>query len=304
MVKLKKKPPEPKETAQCTRCGKIKVSTEFYISHSEVNKYTGKMPICKDCIEKLYDFYLNKYNDVKRAVREMCGLLDIYFNEVLFNAAQQQSKMQNNNTMRIYMQKVNSLKEYKGLTFDYSETIRQEVIEGKKTPKKANIDFEITKDIILKWGDTYNKEEYMRLEDFYNRMKDMNAIETPQEEEYLKKLAILSINMDKELGNGNFSNAKGLGELFSKFMADSKFRAMDKTDADKTGGIRNFSTIYQEVESDDFIPPWENYAKVLKVGQDIVDKTIMHIENFTLRLNKAERMSEPPIDTPKVDKED
>ena len=30
----------------------------------------------------------------------------------------------------------------------------------------------------------------------------------------------------------------------------------------------------------------------------------MHIENFTLRLNRAERMTEPPIDTPKITQED
>jgi hypothetical protein len=71
-------------------------------------------------------------------------------------------------------------------------------------------------------------------------------------------------------------------------MADSKFRAMDKTDADKTGGVRNFCTIYSEVEKDGFIPPWEYYKKIKGIAQDIVDKTIMHIENFTLKLNKIE----------------
>jgi hypothetical protein len=106
------------------------------------------------------------------------------------------------------------------------------------------------------------------------------------------------------LESGNYSQAKQLGDLFSKYMADSKFRAMDKTEADKTGGIRTFSAIYAEVESDSFIPPWEYYRKIRGLTQDILDKTIMHIENFTLRLNRAERMTEPPIDAPKITQED
>jgi hypothetical protein len=91
-----------------------------------------------------------------------------------------------------------------------------------------------------------------------------------------------------------------MGDLYSKYMQDAKFRATDMTDADKQGGIRTFSQIYSEVERDDFIPPWEKFANMFGVKQDLVDKTIMHIENFTLRFNKAERMSSPPNDTPDV----
>ena len=112
------------------------------------------------------------------------------------------------------------------------------------------------------------------------------------------------MKMDIELEDGNYGQAKSLGDLFSKYMADSQFRAMDKTDADKTGGLRNFGMIYAEVESEGFIPPWETYRKIKGIKQDIVDKTIMHIENFTLKLNKIESMSTPPTDTPKLESDE
>jgi hypothetical protein len=87
-------------------------------------------------------------------------------------------------------------------------------------------------------------------------------------------------------------------------MADSKFRAMDLTDATKTGGIRGFGQIYAEVEKDGFIPPWEDYAKIKGVDQDIIDKTIMYILNYTLKLNKIPQFIEPPEDTPKIKVDD
>lgn len=40
--------------------------------------------------------------------------------------------------------------------------------------------------------------------------------------------------------------------------------------------------------------------KIKGLTQDLVDKCIMHIENFTLRLNRAEKMTIPPSDTPKI----
>jgi hypothetical protein len=162
----------------------------------------------------------------------------------------------------------------------------------------------IDEEVILRWGTNHEKEDYIKLENFYKEMKDKNCIETPQDEDYLKKLSMISLKMDKELEAGHYDEVKKLGDLYSKYMADSKFRQMDKTEADKTGGIRNFSTIYKEVESDGFIPPWEYYRKLKGISQDIVDRTIMHIENFTLRLNKVSIMTEPPADTPKLIPED
>jgi hypothetical protein len=158
--------------------------------------------------------------------------------------------------------------------------------------------FDITNEMIIIWGKNHSEEEFMKLEDFYHKMKSANKIETPQDESYLRKLAVISMKLDEELEKGNYGQAKSLGDLFSKYMADSQFRAMDKTDADKTGGIRSFGMIYAEVEKDDFIPPWEYYRKLKGITQDTVDKTIMHIENFTLKLNKTESMTTPPLDTP------
>ena len=69
---------EVEEKVRCTCCGKSKKETEFYISYSEIYKSTGKLPLCKGCIEKLYDKKLDKYNVVSKAIKEVCAILDIY----------------------------------------------------------------------------------------------------------------------------------------------------------------------------------------------------------------------------------
>ncbi|MDP4146635.1 MAG: hypothetical protein Q8936_19525 [Bacillota bacterium] len=276
----------------------------FYQSNSPMFP-NGKVPICKKCLAEMID-----YSDMN-TIYTVFQSMDIPF---FINRWNEMREKNPDNVFGNYVRMANSgLNEFKGARYkdsifeksEFRETIEQkDNYSFDEAEKDLLKDFRPTKDMLIRWGTKYSPEQYIKLENFYRDMKIKNTIETPQEEDYLKKLAVISMKMDEELEAGNYSQAKQLGDLFSKYMADSKFRAMDKTEADKTGGIRNFSTIYAEVESDDFIPPWEHYRKIRGLTQDTVDKSIMHMENFTLRLNRAERMTEPPIDTPKITQED
>lgn len=284
---------------KCTECKRIKrVQGNFYKSSNKM--FDGSSPICIPCIKKMVD-----HNDTE-SVHEALRLLDAPF----IHSHWEKTLSSGGDVFGGYMRMVNSLHQFRGLTWKNSIFEEDRILNEDFSPKTNNnvldvsLDFEVTKEMVMRWGRNYDAESYMTLEDFYQKMKDTNRIETPQEEAYLKKLAVISLKMDKELEAGNYQQVKQLGDLFSKYMADGKFRAMDRSEADKTGGIRTFGAIYTEVEKDGHIPPWESYRKIKGLKQDIVDKTIMHILNFTLRLNKIERMAEPPSDTPKLTSED
>lgn len=279
----------------------------FYQSNSPMFP-NGKVPICKKCLAEMID-----YNDMN-TIYTVLQTIDIPFFK---NRWDEMCEKKPDNVFGNYVRMANSgINEFKGARYKdsiFEKSINNECtyLEGNdaeiyidKLEKDLLKDFKPTKDMLLRWGTKYNPEQYLKLENFYHDMKDKNTIETPQEEDYLKKLAVISMKMDEELEVGNYTQAKSLGDLFSKYMADSKFRAMDKTEADKTGGIRSFSMIYAEAESPDFIPPWEYYKKIKGLSQDIVDKCIMHMENFILRLNRVEKMTTPPVDTPKITQDD
>lgn len=292
----KKRNTPPPITKNCTKCLKNKKEGDFFFSNS-LQHADKRFPTCKDCLKE----NLNVSNT--ESVKELLLEMNRPYLISQWLSALEESKKTGKETFGLYMKTIQL--NYKRLTWKDSDHEHQETIsENKYIHVDLNTNkfkFEVTNEMILRWGSRYDDvDDYMKLEEFYHRMKSSNKIETHQEETYLKKLAVISLKMDTELEDGNYDEAKKLGDLFSKYMADSKFRAMDKTEADKTGGIRNFSTIFSEVEKDGHIPPWEYYKKLKNIDQDIVDKTIMHIENFTLRLNKIERMIEPPDDTPKL----
>jgi transcription elongation factor Elf1 len=289
--KTNKKPVKPKqqpETKRCARCNTEKSVTQYYTSYDLDLNPDGKMAYCKQCLREMI---INDRGEIDiDKVKETLRKIDRPFIQMYWDSALEDDK----DTWGVYLKNIALNK--KNATWEDSDGLSN--ITGIGTDY---YDIDVTPEMIQRWGKNHSGEEYIILEQFYQDMKRANNIETPQDENYLKKLAMISLKMDEELEQGNYDEVKKLGDLYSKYMADSKFRAMDKTEADKTGGIRNFGQIWMECEKDDFIPPWEHYRKLKGIKQDIVDKSIMHIENFTLKLNKIEKMITPPIDTPKLD---
>lgn len=296
--KVKQTVPKPKK--KCLKCQKEKsIVSDYYKSDS--TEYADKLyPICKECINNSLDV-----NNVESVKDQLMKLNRPYIHSIWILSVDE-AKRRNWSVFGLYMKNI-QLPQNRNLTWKNSileKDVQEQVISNNNQDNsKSQFKFNVTDEMIMRWGSNHDTEHYIKLEDFYHKMMVSNKIETPQEETYLKKLAVISLKMDQELESGNYGQVKQLGDLFSKYMADSKFRAMDKTEADKTGGIRNFSTIYAEVEKDGNIPPWEHYRKIKGLTQDIVDQTIMHIENFTLRLNKIERMTSPPMDTPKLNEQ-
>lgn len=285
----------------CSMCGEIKKAIHFYSSANPFHT-TGKVPYCKICI-KTFCTGQNNTLDLDKLKLILKEIDKPYLYDVI-QSALKESNNTGADVLGIYFKNICSLPQYKTLNWSCSifEPTHKDEIKLLDIEKRINkiVSFDdFSEEVLLRWSG-YDTEDITSLENFYQRMKHDNRIESVQDEIYLKKLAIINLEQDKAGKEKNWAMYKQLGEMFSKFMQDAKLRAQDRTEADRTGGIRNFSAIYAEVEKDDFVPPWSYYAKINGANQDIVDKTIMHIENFTLRLNKVERMVKPPLDTPKL----
>jgi hypothetical protein len=283
----------------CQNCGDLKRETEYYVSYNPIHKM-GRILYCKKCIKNMISD--DKGNIILDKVKNTLQLMDRPF---LYNIWRS-SLEEGGEVMGCYMKNI-AMTQYRKLGWKDSKMLPEiehelnyDSVNNEKCEVEITHNFNVTSEMILRWGNKYNSLDYMQLEQFYNQMKIDNKIESAQDETYLKKLAVISLKLDKALEDEDYDKANKLGNLFSKYMGDSQFRAMDKSDASKSGGLRTFAQTYAEIEKDDFIPPWEYYRNIKELEQDIVDKTIMYILNYTLKLNKVSQMIEPPIDTPKL----
>ena len=92
-----------KNKCTCFYCGKEYVDTNYYKSNSIFYSNIGKIPYCKQCIEKFYQQFYEKYTNEgcltpeRKAVKRLCMIFDVYYREDVFNSSMTQIKERNMN---------------------------------------------------------------------------------------------------------------------------------------------------------------------------------------------------------------
>lgn len=149
----------------------------FYTSYSALHKGMGYMPVCKECVEGLYNTYLARRNSPKEAARQVCRKLDLFWSDSLFNAVLN-FKNPNRSIMSRYISKINTNaftgKSYddtldkEGALWDFAASDAKSEQTGDSSAiseyQKALASFVVTKDVIAFWGGGYTTQMYAELE--------------------------------------------------------------------------------------------------------------------------------------------
>ena len=130
-------------TLHCACCGKELRSKDFYKSNSGLYASYGKLPWCKECINKTYYNYLNVYkskgyaNPEKKAVERMCMFLDIYFCDDAYDKTVKRTEDGDLTCSLIasYIS-ISPLRQYKG---GYDRTLEERYSEAKLDNKPISI---------------------------------------------------------------------------------------------------------------------------------------------------------------------
>lgn len=164
----------------CPRCGMAYSRRKgyFLVSYAPLHKGIGYIPVCKTCIEAIYNEYLAQCSDSKLAVRQTCRKLDIFWSDSLFDAVEKKATPRSIVTQ--YIAKVNA-SSYVGRSYD--DTLSQagmlwafegtnlavqslaeaETPKEEETPKITLED--VPEKVKLFWGPGYSPETYLALEE-------------------------------------------------------------------------------------------------------------------------------------------
>jgi hypothetical protein len=305
LVAKKKAEKKEEEYKTCTTCNKNMRLNNFYSSKSSLfhDKY---IPFCKTCLRGMVDE--EKMDTVYRTLQA----IDKPFLKDVWKKAKQSK----NNTFGDYMRMVSSLHQYRDLSYSnsifpttdeefYDEYDGFYIEESKSTEEdyeNHSIDNEMMRnpqELRSKWGN-YSNREIIEMEHTYQEMILANDISTPQHRKQLQFYCKLSMLMDKALQEKDFGTFEKLSRQFDTLIKSSGFRPIDRKSSDEATGMRNFSTIFQEVERNGFVPPVD---VTLVENQDIVDRTILYYANYVRKLVGMESLSNTPSDTPKIEGE-
>ena len=270
----------------CTSCGDDKAVSNFYMSHSKLYEANDKrFPVCKDCMITFYEELVNHYASERLALYHFCLTFNIYFEENLMESAYAQASTTNSSLVRIYMQKVGSLMQYKGKTSLDGEHLTLEGAKKDFTMDDIQVEGEyvppvITSEIIRRWGSDYTNEEYILLETYYQEFIESYQHDTPAEKLIFRNICKTILESERARKTNNFTAFEKLNASISKLMTD--------------GGIKPIQTV--SVTDDDnatwgkWIAIIENERPIPTVSDEFkdVDKIGKYIDKwFTKQMKRV-----------------
>lgn len=279
------------EDKYCTKCEKIKRSTEFYSTNAAFNSLDGRLNVCKVCLSKMIDE--NDINTIKSVLRQ----IDKPFLPMVWKTSQESKQ----DTFGNYMRQINSLKQYKGMKWidglmesgskeedslnEIEELKPENFVPSSVVEQRVNEDFispldifKLTPQLQLKWGVNFKKEQIYYMEQLWVDMIEGFIIETPSQKDYLKKCCITSVMANDAYSNSDIASGDKLTKSYNDLMKAANFAPSTRNSADKTGGVNSFSELFEVIEKDGFIPMWPN------LDNDIADKTLEHLKKWTREL--------------------
>lgn len=276
----------------CTCCGKSKASNVgFYLSHSNLYRANdGRMAICKDCLFERYKELLLKYEDDEiKAIYHLCMNLDVYFNKELVESSFKQEGRSNKpeSLLKVYLTKINSLMQYKGMNsigsdFVALEECIVEEINDKQEEKEIeeDIDYDnmkIPTHIKKRWGSGYNNEEYIFLEDNYAEFYDAYSHETPAERMLLVNISKSLLEAERSRKAGKTKEYENMMKLVSSMLTDANIKpSQKKTKGDEIGEC--FGVFIENIEKNEPIgEEIEEFEDVDNIGK-LIDRQF--VKNF------------------------
>lgn len=273
-------------TLHCMCCNDELKTKDFYSSDSDLYMSVGKIPYCKDCIEKLYQGYLEKYkkseyaNPERKAVEKICMVFDLYYSDKVFDSALAQTeKPDATYTPLIYMY-IKHVKMYQYRNKDYDTTIKERYIDSKKNEpvlsiyneSDSNMSGKLKKAKKIFGNSGFTNDEYIELCDQYEDWTSRHECNTKSQEVVFKNICLTQLQLSKAIKAGNTNESRDLSAQLQKWMDAGKLQP--KQNAGET--VADNQTLGTLIDK------WENTRPIPEIDEELrdVDKIGLYIDVF------------------------
>jgi len=240
----------------CVTCGE---KGEFYKSKNLIYSYRGELPICKNCIQKMFEEFYRRFQDYELTMVEVCKKLNCCFVKSLFDSALSQLQTQGTDLVGAYFRNYNSSKTKKDATFFDSDIfeINANVIRFTRTKEESIedseeefVEEEVSRSefLIGLFGEGFDSNQYDAMERKYNSLMNNYSAPTAMHTEALITYVKYKCQEEACIARGNVEDAKKWGDLSSKAATAAKLNPSQFSQADLQGGLNTFSDIFKAVE--------------------------------------------------------
>lgn len=263
----------------CLYCGNEYTDANYYNSNSRFYSNTGKIPYCKQCIERFYQFYFEKYTNEgcltpeRKAVKRLCMIFDVYFRDDVFNSSMKKVKdgIMGISIIAQYM-KIIQLFQYNRNKETYENTVAQEEKDGFIASPTHDISDSrnVDEDTIRFFGAGFNDGDYEFLKREYEDWVARHECKTKAQEEVFKRLCFKQLEILKATQRGE--DTKDLDATFQKLLETAKLQPRQNS-GDTTADNQTFGTL---------IDKWENTRPLPEIDEELkdVDKIALYVDIF------------------------
>jgi hypothetical protein len=256
-------------TMQCSCCGKEFKLTNFYNASSEWGFFNGKIPVCKDCIEKIYLSYLRQYrnegrkNSLQDAIRRVCMGLNVYYNDSIYYKIYRETKTEKEDIslLSAYFQ---MLQLYQYSKKNYDNTILEDRVNNTVGLSQTGDEKSISEKTIKFFGKGFSNEDYLFLQEQYDDWTARHECNTKSQEEVFKQICFTQLKLTKSEQKGE--DTKDLNATFLKQLEAAKLQPKQNK-SETTSETQTFGTLIEKWENERPIPePEEEYKDVDKIA--------------------------------------
>ena len=248
---------------KCMCCGKIYDVRKGNFSKTKSQWYMGNdgyLPWCNECREKMFEFYVKKYNDEDEAIDRLAMMFDTYVNDKLLDASEH--SVASALKINTYMGRLN-IRQYADKSYD-------DVIDQKKKDALAagnTKGTKVTQKMIRFWGDGFDERDYLFLEDHYQNWITRQECKTVSQETLFKQIAKAELNSEKAYATGDTKKIKEATDNLLNLMTSANVKP-NQTNDNALAESNTFGTLIQKWEEEEPIPePAPEWQDVDGIGK-------------------------------------
>lgn len=230
-------------TYSCCQCNKQFGSlARFYRTYSGLYAGTGYLPICRNCLTELFEFYERKFEDKKKAMQRICMAFDLYYDDSVFYACCDGKDFLIGNYIKLL-----NMTQYKGKTFDTTLDKGFRFKNKAESPKlqKANPENsgevpeeeKISQEDIELWGEGFEKADYNILNSHYKLLKSANPNCDSNQEIFITDLCFIKMQQMKAVREGQVDDYNKLTDSYRKSFKEAGLKTSKETNTSEDFSI-------------------------------------------------------------------
>lgn len=286
------------------QCIGLKKDNEFFSSWSPFHQ-NGKVPFCKECCTKMFQYYLKETNSAKTSLYYTLMKIDVPFIKSIYEIVNERSLSGDKNGKRIPINVgtyINELRRYsknKEIWADFSAT-DVDITEVDAKIQTAEIKQKEMKQWEIDWGIQDEVCDYEFLNDTFNRYTKGVEFVNPQQEDLYRdlcrdRLLLRKINDNRYNGDETIDKVQN---RISKTMATLKvdqFESNKPKTASEQSFFAKIAQIEQTKPADLYKEPkkYKDFNKLRQYEEDMVLRPLLNTlcghRDFDINIEDAER---------------